>query len=145
MIFSFSAILIDPRTTLFTPELDDICQKSNLELFTIDLNYYLTHILSPVFSLFDQQCSAVNRLEKMYLKPASDFKRIIFTIWCSLRTLKQNEQICRLFERSFCWTNEDELYRRSIRALMPSTLPKKKKKKSPGKIGLLSSINWRVK
>jgi len=130
-----SAILIDPRTTLLTPELEDLCQKSNLELITIDLNYYLIHILSPIFSLFDKQCSEVNRLDKMYLKSASDLKRIIFTIWCSLRTLKQNEQICQLFQQSFLWTNEDELYRQSLRSPIPLPLPKKKKKKSPVKTG----------
>jgi hypothetical protein len=71
----------------------------------------------------------------MYLKSASDLKRIIFTIWCSLRTLKQNEQICQLFHQTFLWKNQDELYRQSLRSAIPSPLPKKKKKKSPIKTG----------
>jgi hypothetical protein len=137
-----SAILLDPRTTLLTPELKILCEKSHLELITIDLNYYLIHILSPIFSLFDKQCSEVNRLDKMYLKSASDLKRIIFTIWCSLRTLKQNEQICQIFQQSFLWKNEDELYRQSLRSALPLPLPKKKKKKSPIKPGM-HNIDWR--
>jgi hypothetical protein len=71
----------------------------------------------------------------MYLKSASDLKRIIFTIWCSLRTLKQNEQICQMFQQTFLWKNQDELYRQSLRSAIRSTLPKKKKKKSPVKTG----------
>lgn len=132
----FSAILIDPRTTLLTPEMSHLCAKSGVDLITNDLNYYLIHILCPIFTLFDRQCSEVNRLDKMFLKSASDFKRIIYTIWCSLRTLKQNERICQLFHESFLWTKEDEFYRQSLRATLPSTLPKKKKKKSPMKTGL---------
>ncbi len=115
--------------------MENLCQKSNFKLITIDLNYYLIHILSPIFTLFDKKCSEVNRLDKMFLKSASDLKRIIFTIWCSLRTLKQNEQICQLFQQSFLWTNEDELYRQSLRLPISSSLPKKKKKKSPVKTG----------
>lgn len=130
-----SAILVDPRTTLLTPDMSQLCAQSSIELITLDLNYYLIHILCPIFTLFDRQCSEVNRLDKMFLKSASDFKRIIFTIWCSLRTLKQNEQICQLFHESFLWTKEDEFYRQSLRVSLPTVLPKKKKKKSPMKTG----------
>jgi hypothetical protein len=133
---SFSAILIDPRTTLLTPEFDNLCQKSNVELITTDLNYYLIHILSPIFSLFDKQCSEVNRLDKMFLKSASDLKRIVYTIWCSLRTLKQNEQICQIFKQTVLWRNDDELYLQSLRSAIPVALPKKKKKKSLVKTGI---------
>lgn len=130
-----SAILIDPRTTLLTPEFKNLSEKFNMTLITTDLNYYLTHILTPTLSLFDKQCTEINRLHKMYLQSASDLKRIIFTIWCSLRTLKQNEQISQIFQNTSLWTNQDELYRESLRAAIPSPLPKKKKKKSPVKPG----------
>lgn len=136
LVIFFSAILIDPRTTLLTPDMSNLCAKSGIDLITIDLNYYLIHILCPIFTLFDRQCSEVNRLDKMFLKSASDFKRIIYTIWCSLRTLKQNERICQLFHQSFLWTKEDELYRQSLRTTLPTAQPKRKKKKSPMKPGL---------
>ncbi|CAF3708171.1 unnamed protein product [Adineta steineri] len=124
-----SAILIDPRTTLLIPEINSLCQKSNVELITTDLNYYLIRILSPIFSLFDKQCSEANRLNKMYLKPASDLKRIISLFWCTLRTLKQNEQICQIFKETPLWRNDDELYLQSLRSAIPSPSPKKIKKK----------------
>ncbi len=128
-----SAILIDPRTTLLTPEVENLCQKSNIELITTDLNYYLIHILSPIFSLFIKQSSEANRLDKMYLKSAGDLKRIIYTIWCSLRTLKQNEQICQIFNQTSLWRKDDELYLQSLRSAVP--LPKKKKRKLLVKTG----------
>ncbi|CAF3695853.1 unnamed protein product [Rotaria sordida] len=137
-----SAILFDPRTTLLTPEFENLCQKSNIELLTIDLNYYLIHILSPIFSLFDKQCTEVNRLDKMHLKSTHDLKRIIYTIWYSLRTLKQNEQICQNFKQTFLWKHDDELYLQSLRSIARSSLPKKKKKKTlikTGSKGKLSS------
>ncbi|CAF0979301.1 unnamed protein product [Rotaria sp. Silwood1] len=132
---SQSAILFDPRTTLLTPEFENLCQKSKIELITIDLNYYLIHILSPIFSLFDKQCAEVNRLDKMYLKSAYDLQRIIHTIWYSLRTLKQNEQICQIFKQTFLWKHDDELYLQSLRSIPRSSLPKKKKKKTLVKTG----------
>lgn len=107
-----------------------------MDLITIDFNYYLIHILTPIIILFDKQCTQINRLEKMFLKSSNDLKRIIFTIWCSLRTLKQNEQICQIFQESFLWRKEDHLYRQSLREAKPVTLPKKKKKKSPTKTGI---------
>ncbi|CAF0723215.1 unnamed protein product [Adineta ricciae] len=130
-----SAILIDPRMTLLTPDIDVLCQKSNVELVTIDLNYYLIHILTPIFSLFDQRYSETNRVEKMCFKPANDLKRIIYTIWCSLRTLKQNEQICQIFKGTPLWRDGDELYLLSTRAAAPLIVPKKKKKKILVKTG----------
>ncbi|CAF1497847.1 unnamed protein product [Rotaria magnacalcarata] len=131
-----SAVLLDPRTTLLTPELENLCQKSNVEVLTIDLNYYLIHILSPIFSLFDKQCAEVNQLDKMYLKSSNDLKRIIYTIWQTLRTLKRTEKICEIFNKTFLWKTNDEVYLQSQRAIVPPSQPKKKKKKSPsGKAG----------
>ena len=121
--------------TLLTPDIDVLCQKSNVELVTIDLNYYLVHILTPIFSLFDQRYSETNRVEKMCFKPANDLRRIIYIIWCSLRTLKQNEQICQIFKGTPLWRDGDELYLLSTRATMPLTVPKKKKKKILVKTG----------
>lgn len=136
------AILIDPRTTLLTSEIENLCDKSQVDLITTDLNSYLIRILVPIISLFDKQCSEVNRLDRMFLKSASDFKRIIFTIWCSLRTLKQNEQIYEIFRQTKFWKNQDELYRQSVRASLPTILIKKKKKKSIEKSGRLDSNSF---
>ncbi|CAF2592883.1 unnamed protein product [Rotaria sp. Silwood2] len=130
-----SAILFDPRTTLLTPKLENLCLKSNIELLTIDLNYYLIHILSPIFSLFDKQCAEVIRLDKMYLKSAYDLKRIIYTIWHSLRTLKRNEQMYQIFKQTFLWKHDDDLYLQSLRSIGRSSSPKKKKKKTLVKTG----------
>ena len=143
----FSAVLLDPRTTLLTPEIENLCQKSNIELITIDLNYYLVYILTPIFSLFTKQCAEINRLDKMFLKSASDFKRIIYTIWYSLRTLKQNEQICRYFRQTLLWRNDDELYLQSLRSSTSSLLllsSKKKKKKTLVKTGMNKMIHRKI-
>jgi hypothetical protein len=71
----------------------------------------------------------------MYLKSAGDLKRIIYTIWCSLRTLKQNEQICQIFNQTSLWRKDDELYLQSLRSAVP--LPKKKKRKLLVKTGIV--------
>ncbi|CAF4382312.1 unnamed protein product [Rotaria socialis] len=137
-----SVVLLDPRTTLLTPELENLCQKLNVELLTIDLNYYLIHILSPIFSLFDKQWTEVNKLDKMYLKSSNDLKRIIYTIWHTLRTLKKNEKICEIFNKTFLWKTNDEAYLQSQQAVVPPSPPKKKKKKSPsGKAGSKGKVS----
>lgn len=115
--------------------MNEACERANVELITTDLNYYLIRVLAPVFSLFDQRCSEANRLDKMYLKSASDLQRIIYTIWCSLRTLKQNEQICQIFQGTPLWRAEDELYLQSLRSATPLPVPKKRKKKTLVKTG----------
>lgn len=117
--------------------MENLCQKSNVELVTIDLNYYLSHILSPIFSLFDKQCAEINRVDKMHLKSANDFKRIISMIWQSLRTLKQDEEFCQLFSKTFLWKTDDELYLQSSRSIARASQPKKKKKKSLVKSGII--------
>ena len=127
-----SAILIDPRTTILTPDFEILCQKSHINLITVDLNYYLINILSPIFSLFDKQCSEVNRLDKMYLKSAGDLKRIIYTIWCSLRTLKQNEQIFKIFNQTIHYGKI--LIKNMLQSLQPPIPPiyyqRKKRKRT---------------
>ncbi|CAF5190184.1 unnamed protein product, partial [Rotaria magnacalcarata] len=72
----------------------------------------------------------------MYLKSSNDLKRIIYTIWQTLRTLKRTEKICEIFNKTFLWKTNDEVYLQSQRAIVPPSQPKKKKKKSPsGKAG----------
>ncbi|KAG0430108.1 hypothetical protein DMUE_5695 [Dictyocoela muelleri] len=95
-------------------------------MLTIDLNYYLIHILSPIMSIWNQQWTDINRLDRMFLRSPHDLRRIVYSIWCSLRTLKQNEQISALFHQTFLWRTQDKLYRQASRSI----IPKKKKKKS---------------
>jgi hypothetical protein len=71
----------------------------------------------------------------MYFKSPSDLKRIVYTIWSSLRTLKQNEQIYQIFNKTFLWRNEDLLYIQSSRPAVRSPIQKKRKKKTLVKTG----------
>ena len=143
-VFSSSALLIDPRTTLLTTDFQRACQKSPLEMFTLDLNYYLTTVLSPMLSLIDKQFAEANRVEKMFLKSPNDLRRIVYSLWYTLRTLKQNEQISELFHQTALWRNEDQVYRQASRAPERPIVPKKKKKKSLVKTGAIGSdkVRW---
>ena len=129
-LFSPSALLIDPRTTLLTADFQRACETSQIELFTLDLNYYLKHVLSPMVAMMEKQLSEANRIDKMFMKSPNDLRRIIYSLWYALRTLKQNEQISQVFHQTFLWRNQDQLYRQALRAPERPIVPKKKKKKS---------------
>ncbi|UJR27984.1 hypothetical protein I4U23_009242 [Adineta vaga] len=124
-----SALLIDPRTTLITPDFQASCEKYNVELLTTDVDTYNTHILVPFFTLFDKQWSEANRIDKMFLKSSGNIQRIIYTLWFSLRSLKQNDQIMKLFNQTILWKTNDQEYVQSLQPPIQNSLPKKKKKK----------------
>ncbi|CAF3877784.1 unnamed protein product [Rotaria magnacalcarata] len=130
-----SALLIDPRTTLLTPDFLTSCQKCDVNIITTELDSYLTHILSPLFSLFDKQWSAANRIDIMRCKPQINIERIVHTMWFTLRTLKQNDQISKLFNQTILWKQNDQQYVQSLQTSSQNLLPKKKKKKTLVKIG----------
>ncbi|CAF5195772.1 unnamed protein product, partial [Rotaria magnacalcarata] len=108
------ALLIDPRTTLLTPDFLTSCQKCDVNIITTELDSYLTHILSPLFSLFDKQWSAANRIDIMRCKPQINIERIVHTMWFTLRTLKQNDQISKLFNQTILWKQNDQQYVQSL-------------------------------
>ncbi|CAF0786478.1 unnamed protein product [Adineta steineri] len=124
-----SALLIDPRATLLTADFEKSCEKSNVQIITTDFESYTSRILSPFFSLFDKQWAEANRLDKMCAKSAGFTQRIIHTIWFSLRTLKLNEQIFKIFNQTILWKTNDQEYVQSLQQPLQSLLPKKKKKK----------------
>ena len=127
-----SALLMDPRTTLFTEEFVNLCEKSNLNLLSINLNVYLTHFLSPLFTLMDKQWTELNRLDQMLMKSSLDLQRLVHSIWFILRNLKTNEEISRLFQSTPVWTKSDQIYLEFLRKppSRTATLTKKKKKKT---------------
>lgn len=129
-LVSSSALLIDPRTTLLTTDFQRACETSQIELFTLDLNYYLKHVLSPMVAMIEKQLSDANRIDKMFMKSPNDLRRIVYSLWYALRTLKQNEQISQVFHQTFLWRNEDQLYRQASRAPERPVVPRRKKKKS---------------
>jgi hypothetical protein len=133
-----SALLVDPRTTLLREDFERVCQQSNIELLTIDCNYYLIHFLSPFFSLLDKQWLECNRLDRMFFKSPNDLRRIIYSIWFALRTLKRDEQVCHLFEQTCLWRTNDQLYRQTLHINVRTPMPKKKKKKLLVKTGIIS-------
>ncbi len=123
--FIFSALLIDPRTTLLMPEIE----KLNIQILTIDLNSYITNILSPIFSLFNKKWLEANRIDKMNCKSVGNIQRIIHTIWYSLRILKQNDELFKIFNQTILWKINDQEYIQSLEILNKNLLPKKKKTK----------------
>ncbi len=105
-------------------------EKSNIQILTTDLNSYITNILSPVFSLFCKKWSEANRVEKMTCKSSvGNIQRIIHTMWYSLRTLKQNDELFKIFNQTILWKTNDQEYIQSLQILTKNLLPKKKKKK----------------
>ena len=133
--YVYSALVVDPRTTLVTPEFETSCQKANVQMITTDVDAYNTHILAPFFSLFDKQWSEANRVGKMYLPPFGYVQRIVHTLWFSLRTLKQNDQISKLFDQTILWKTNDQEYVQSLQPPPPNLVPKKRKKKILVKTG----------
>jgi hypothetical protein len=127
--FYFSALLIDPRTTLLMPDFERSCEKSNVQIITTDLNSYTSNILSPFFCLFTKQWSEANRIDKMYFKSFGYIQRIVHTLWYSLRTLKRNDELFRIFNQTILWKRNDEEYVQSLQVATKNLLPKKKKKK----------------
>ncbi|CAF4364047.1 unnamed protein product [Rotaria sp. Silwood2] len=130
-----SSLLIDPRTTLLTADFENTCQKFDINIITTELDSYITHILSPLFSLFNKQWSEANRVDKMHFKSVGHIQRMIHAIWFTLRTLKQNEQIFKIFNQTILWKLSDQKYVQSLQPPTQNLLPKKKKKKTLVKIG----------
>jgi len=126
IVLFFSALLIDPRTTLLMPDLE----KLNIEILTTDLDSYITNILSPFFSLFHKQWLEANRIDEMKLKSAGYIERIIHTIWFTLRTVKRNDELCKIFNQTILWKVHDQEYVQNYPILNKNNLlPKRKKKK----------------
>jgi len=118
-----------------TPDFELSCEKSNLQIITTDFESYTTCILSPFFTLFDKQWGEANRVDKMYFKSVGYMQRILHTIWFSLRALKQNDQIFKLFNQTILWKTNDQEYFQSLQPPIQTLLPKKKKKKTLVKTG----------
>jgi hypothetical protein len=90
-------------------------------------------------TLFDKRWSEANRLDKMHFKSVGNIQRTIHTIWYTLRTLKQQEQIFNLFNQTILWKTNDQEFVQSLQP--PPTqvlLLKKKKKKTLIKTGKIS-------
>ncbi len=111
------------------PDFELACETSNIQIITTDLNSYISNILSPFFSLFTKQWTAANRIDKMHLKTVGNVQRIVHTVWYSLRTLKQNDELCKLFNQTILWKANDQEYVQSLQVATKNLLPKKKKKK----------------
>ena len=137
LFFNFSAILFDPRTTLVTPEFRRRCENRKVQLLTIDFDSYLTRILSPICSLWDKKWSEANRIDKMFLRSPFDLRRIVHSFWFSLRMLKENEEIQKLFRESPFWRRNDENFLQSLKTNVGNRTnsPKKRKKKLLVKTG----------
>jgi hypothetical protein len=71
----------------------------------------------------------------MCFKSPGYIQHIIHTIWYSLRALKENEQIFKLFNQTILWKTMDQEYVQSLQPPAQNLLPKKKKKKTLVKIG----------
>lgn len=94
-----------------------------------------------MFTLFDKQWSIANFADKLTRKPIVNTQRIVQTVWFTLRGLKQNDQIIKLFNQTILWKNNDEKYVQSLHAPPQNSLPKKKKKKTLVKIGKMKIIH----
>lgn len=127
--FNSSALLLDPRMTLLMPDFEINCTKSNLQILTMDSNSYISKILHPVFSLFEKKWSEIHRIDRLMMKSTGYCQRTIFTLWSTLRTLKQNDAIFQLFNQTPFWKSNDQEYVQSLQAATKNLLPKKKKKK----------------
>jgi len=111
------------------PDFEITCEKSNIQILTTDFNSYMTNILSPFFSLFDKKWSEANRIDKLTLKSIGYIERVIHTLWYSLRTLKQNNELVQIFNQTILWKTNDQEYVQSLQISTKNLLPKKKKKK----------------
>ncbi|CAF0899518.1 unnamed protein product [Adineta ricciae] len=89
-----SALVIDPRTTLITLDFQRACENASVQLITTDVDVYNTYVLVPVFTIFDKQWSRANRINKMFLRSAANLQCIVYLLWFTLRTLKQDDQLC---------------------------------------------------
>lgn len=133
-ITSNSALLIDPRTTLLMPDME----KLNIKILTMDLNSYISNVLSPFLNLFNKKWSEANRISKMKLKTGGEIEHVIYTFWYSLRTLKQNDELNKIFNQTKLWKKNDQDYIELLQNSMKNNLlPKKKKKKILIKISKL--------
>lgn len=111
------------------PDFELNCTKSNIQILTMDLHSYISNILHPVISLFGKKWSEGHRIDRLMVKSTGYGQRIIFTLWFTLRTLKQNDALIQLFNQTILWKTNDQEYIQSLQAATKQLLPKKKKKK----------------
>jgi hypothetical protein len=106
-----------------------ICEKSNIQILTTDLDSYRTNVLYPFFSLFEKKWLEANRIDKFTLKSIGYIERVIHTLWFALRTLKRDNDLIQLFNQTILWKTNDQEYVQSLQISTKNNLPKKKKKK----------------